>query len=156
MRVTEAGEVDMVLGRGFSSEGWRADRLLREPGTFLIFDPPEQVQPAPGRCFLMSDSAVAAAVDASKGYRPQLDPATATAILGPVGSDEDGDGARDPEAALLAQLAAADSNGVLAADLALAVGKSRAWTHGRLRELAAQGRVESVKGRWRMRESLDR
>jgi DNA segregation ATPase FtsK/SpoIIIE, S-DNA-T family len=154
MRVTEAGEVDMVLGRGFSGEGWRADRLLREPGTFLIFDPPEQVQPAPARCFLMSDSAVAAAVDACKGLRPQLDATTAAAVLGSVDpSDPDEAGEelpQDPETKLLRLLSAADSDGLLATDLAREVGKGKSWTFEALKRLAAQGRVESVRGRWRI------
>src|SRR5439155_4531475 len=84
MRVTETQEADMVLGGGLVREGWRADRLLREPGSFLIADPPEHVQPVPARCFLMSDELVKAAVAACKDSRPKLDTTTAAAVLGCV------------------------------------------------------------------------
>jgi S-DNA-T family DNA segregation ATPase FtsK/SpoIIIE len=158
MRVTETREADMVLGGGLGREGWRADRLLREPGTFLILDAPEHVQPVPGRCFLMSDSAVAAAVDACKGLRPQLDAITTAAVVGrdakPEPPDQQADPSvphearqLDPEAALLAALAEAGAEG-LALDELITLGLGqRTWIYERLKRLVDRGAVKRLGGR---------
>lgn len=66
MRVTEAPEVDMILGRDRRKSGFVADRMLTEPGTYLIDCPPEHLQPRPQRTFEMIDDDVAAAVKLSK------------------------------------------------------------------------------------------
>ena len=155
MRVTETREADMVLGGGLVREGWRADRLLREPGSFLISDSPEHVQPVPARCYLMSDSAVAAAVDACMGRRPQLDAITANAVLSsharpdqpePSGPNE---AQLDPDAALQAALAEAGSDGLSLDELrALGLGQ-RTWIYDRLKRLVARGEARRVsRGRW--------
>jgi S-DNA-T family DNA segregation ATPase FtsK/SpoIIIE len=156
MRVTETREADMVLGGGLGREGWRADRLLREPGTFLILDAPEHVQPVPARCFLMSDSAVAAAVDACTGLRPQLDAITAAAVgraqpespnQQPDPSVPDEARQLDPEAALLAALAEAGAEGLSLDELiTLGLGQ-RTWIYERLKRLVERGAVKRLGGR---------
>jgi S-DNA-T family DNA segregation ATPase FtsK/SpoIIIE len=158
MRVTETREADMVLGGGLVREGWRADRLLREPGSFLISDSPAHVQPVPARCYLMSDSAVAAAVNACQGLRPELDAITATAVgridqpaphQQPDPSVPDETRQLDPEITLLETLRQAGPDGLSVDDLVPRVSRGRTWIYDRLKMLAATGRVKQLdRGRW--------
>jgi S-DNA-T family DNA segregation ATPase FtsK/SpoIIIE len=56
----------------------------------------------------------------------------------------------DPEAVLWDALSAAPAEGISAAELIAATGKSRRWVYYRLRELAADGRaVQTTRGLWR-------
>lgn len=63
MGVTESREIDMILGDGHRREGFWIDRKQTKPGTFLIENPPEHVQPRPARAFYMTDEDVAKAVE---------------------------------------------------------------------------------------------
>jgi S-DNA-T family DNA segregation ATPase FtsK/SpoIIIE len=146
MRVTETNEAGMVLGSGLVAQGWRADRLLREPGSFLIYDSPEHMQAVPARCFLMTDQAVQVAVNACKDLRPQLDATTGAAASGQV--EQKSDEALDPEAALLAVLRASPT-GLSTSDLVRQSPRSRAWVQDRLNRLAERGVVKRLdRGRW--------
>ncbi len=133
-------------------EGWRADRLLREPGSFLIFDPPEHTQPVPARCFLMSDEAVRSALAACKDSRPQLDATTAGAVLGRVAQPEsDETTSQDPQTVLLEALERVRPESLTSGELERTCQhlRSRAWVQQRLKELESRGVVKRLeRGRW--------
>ncbi len=152
MRVTETREADMILGGGLVREGWRADRLLRQPGTFLIFDPPEHTAPVPARCFWMSDATVKTAVEPCKGSRPRLDATTSAAVdEAPSQSELELPRADDPESTLIELLRQRGPEGLSTEDLAAGLRgmRSRAWVYQRLPVLAERGVVKRLdRGRW--------
>ncbi|MDQ6897967.1 MAG: winged helix-turn-helix transcriptional regulator [Candidatus Dormibacteraeota bacterium] len=149
MRVTETREADMILGAGLVREGWRADRLLREPGTFVIFDPPQHVEPVPARCYWMSDSAVRAAVADCRELRPRLDEASLAVTHEPLervvsaldeGSQDDLP--EEPEAAILEALRRAET--ASRDELAALTGQARTSVYERLRRLESRGQVRRI------------
>jgi S-DNA-T family DNA segregation ATPase FtsK/SpoIIIE len=165
MRVTETREADMILGGGLVREGWRADRLLREPGTFLISDAPEHAQPVPARCFWMSDSTVQAAVADCRELRPRLDPTSVGAALTQqadaasaaeesTDQPEAGtsvDSPHDPDARILALLRQRGPEGLSGDDLAAGLQglRGRTWVYQRLPVLTERGLIRRIdKGRW--------
>lgn len=74
LRVSSVTDVNVVLGPGAAGEGWRADRLLRRPGEFLISSTdPVHGAPRRGRCYRVDDHHVTTWSAACTGLRPRLD-----------------------------------------------------------------------------------
>lgn len=140
MRVTEAREVDMILGTGYRSEGFSADRILGPPGTFLLVSPPEHVEPRPARAFHMTDEDVQKAVETAQLARLNSDTELQPELRAPATEDE----------RLLAMLEEAGDAGMKAVDIAAAFNHEKVWAFRHLKKLAAEGKVASDKaGLWR-------
>jgi S-DNA-T family DNA segregation ATPase FtsK/SpoIIIE len=77
--VVEARDVELILGPGRLSAGWRAERLA-SPGYFLVHVSGHHEAPRPARAFWLTDEAVRAAASRSAVCRPLLDRVSAKAI----------------------------------------------------------------------------
>jgi S-DNA-T family DNA segregation ATPase FtsK/SpoIIIE len=150
LRVRERRDVDLILGQGSFSAGWRADTLT-EPGTFLI-SAQEHTVPERARAYLITDDQVAAhaasrARDAPARVSPSAAPRTpqdgplAQALI---------DGRAGAEAALWEALSGAPSQGLPIRTLMAASGMGRSWVYYRLQDLAGAGHVfQASHGCWR-------
>ncbi|MEU5879464.1 FtsK/SpoIIIE domain-containing protein [Spirillospora sp. NPDC047279] len=162
-RVRERKDVDLILGQGMLTAGWHA-HTLNAPGKFLL-SAPEHDTPRRARAYLLTDEAVATAVQQSCAIRPTLDEISRTAIEEAradirlqAGSPADdalatphSDVAEDrPQEVLWAMLNGAPEDGIPVSHLINATGMSRPWIYQRLRDLADDQRVTQVsRGRWR-------
>jgi S-DNA-T family DNA segregation ATPase FtsK/SpoIIIE len=81
--VTDAGDVDTILGPGRLGTGWRAERLVL-PGSFLILAPGRHETPRPARAFWLSEDSAAEVATRFGHDRPSLDPASAAAADQPA------------------------------------------------------------------------
>jgi DNA segregation ATPase FtsK/SpoIIIE, S-DNA-T family len=180
LRVTEAADGELILGRGKAKQGYRPD-LLDSPGKLLAWDPPDHTRPLPAKTYTLDRRRIAAIVAAAHTPVPELEADTAAALtkaaIGPdpveahgpwqtdpgpsptpdaaAGTAEDG-GDGDPLAALRAALQAAGPRGAKVAELAQAVGRAKTWVYERLQDLHRQGQVERAgHGRWRLLTSPD-
>jgi S-DNA-T family DNA segregation ATPase FtsK/SpoIIIE len=160
-RVRERRDVDLILGQGMLTAGWRADQL-NAPGKFLI-SAPEHDTPRRARGYLMTDQAVAETAKWHAALRPPLDDISQRAIdastdrrsatdepeARPI-TDQEADNDDTPEVMLWAALSLAPAEGVSVADLIDATGMSRRWVYYRLRSLFDVGRVaQTASGNWR-------
>ena len=158
-RVRERRDVDLILGQGMLAAGWQAQRL-NAPGKFLM-SAPEYDTPRRARAYLLTDQAVAEAVDEHASLRPELDevstyaleervqshPAVQGSELSTEGTEDDESGA---DALLWSALCLAPDDGIPVADLVTATSMSQRWVHYKLRALANIGRAVQVKrGIWR-------
>jgi DNA segregation ATPase FtsK/SpoIIIE, S-DNA-T family len=108
------------------------------------------------RAYLVTDTDAATTAAQHAPHRPDLDPASATALADPAppadpppGTDPD-DPDTDPEAAFWTALRAAPDDGLTVADLMRATGKRRTWIYDRLTHHTRTGRVTQLsRGRWR-------
>jgi IclR helix-turn-helix domain len=180
LRMNELRDGELVLGQGKKALGYRPD-LLDAPGKLLIWDPPDHMRPIPAKAYRVDRARIprtltAAGLDAV----PDLDPATADAIIAAAEQDDGTGPGRaagpvpdrphppvpassdtvpvlapagdgDPFAALLTCLRAAGPRGAKVAELAAATGRAKTWVHERLQDLHRQGQVERAgHGRWRL------
>ena len=164
-RVRERRDVDLILGQGMLSAGWRADPL-NAPGKFLI-SAPEHDTPRRARAYLLTDQAVAETAAEHAALRPPLDDISQQAIDTPDRLPADRhaeDRAKrpargtptttTPEAMLWVALSLAPAEGASVADLMTATGMSRRWVYYRLRSLADAGRaIHTDAGTWRAADS---
>jgi S-DNA-T family DNA segregation ATPase FtsK/SpoIIIE len=149
LRVRERRDVDLILGQGAYSAGWRADALT-EPGAFLV-SAPEHAAPERARAYLITDAQVAGHAARCLGARPPG--AAPTAPSDPqdgAGTVAVIDGRAGAEAALWDALKAAPEHGARVRSLMAATGMGRTWVYARLRELAEAGHaVQASHGCWR-------
>ncbi len=71
LRLSEAVDVDIALGRGAAREGWRSDLVCRRRGEFLIRSD-VHLQPRVARGLLVTDSDVEAWAQQQASSRPRL------------------------------------------------------------------------------------
>ena len=149
LRVRERRDVDLVLGQGMLTGGWRADALTT-PGTFLISAPGLDT-PRRARAYLVTDHDVTATATRHAGTRPALDPLSADVVSAPEPAPaEPTDPPADPDVLLWTALLGAPAEGLSIAALRRATGKGRTWIYGRLQQHTDAGRVTQVsRGRWR-------
>jgi S-DNA-T family DNA segregation ATPase FtsK/SpoIIIE len=178
LRMNELRDGELVLGQGKKALGYRPD-LLDAPGKLLIWDPPDHMRPIPAKAYRVDRACIPRTLTAEgSGAVPDLDPATADAIIAAAEQDETGGratgpvpdrphppapastvpvpvlvpaGDGDPLAALLVCLRAAGAHGAKVAELAAAIGRAKTWVYERLQDLHRQGDVERAgHGRWRL------
>jgi S-DNA-T family DNA segregation ATPase FtsK/SpoIIIE len=174
LRVERKGHVNVVLGEGKATSGWRAEEIdPAKPGTFYL-DAPGATTPSLARAWLITDHAVRDTAARYRTQRPRLDlasaqaagtpPARATAVTGgttgtsgtsgtgpaggttpnPSTSESAATQDRDPELLLAEAMVAAGADGVRAVELAEQIGMGRTWVYDKLKDLAARGRAEQV------------
>ncbi|WP_326598549.1 FtsK/SpoIIIE domain-containing protein [Streptomyces sp. NBC_01803] len=164
LRVRERRDADLILGQGFSKQGWNADALTL-PGSFLISGP-EHPNADRARAWEVTDDAVIRHVTDHGARRPRL-PAPAVAPSEALSTPQrPGEGAAGtsatrapvaPEAALWAALRRAGAGGASVDGLMSASGMGRSWVYYRLREHADAGRaVQLARGRWRAADDQGR
>ena len=161
LRVRERRDVDLVLGQGTLAAGWHA-HTLDAPGKFLI-STPEHTTPRRSRAYLLTDAAVTVLTARHAAIRPGLDPTRdaadtpstpasvpvtgqpTRALPRPRSSAETldgqspGDGAADPDEALLTALRQAPGEGASVPDLMAATDMRRTWVYDRLQDHATDG-----------------
>jgi S-DNA-T family DNA segregation ATPase FtsK/SpoIIIE len=155
--VIEARDGELILGTGRIGAGWRPDKLSA-PGSFLILAPGQHDQPRRARAYWLSDDAVTAATGRPGAARPELDPVSADGAAGRQEPAEQTTGtapaAPDPDASLMVALDAAPPGGLSADELAVQLGRSRAWVYKRLLVDRKAGRAVALRrGRWAARRA---
>jgi S-DNA-T family DNA segregation ATPase FtsK/SpoIIIE len=172
LRVRERRDVDLILGQGALAAGWDAT-VLDAPGKFLLSAPDQgHTRLIRARAYLITDDQVAATADRHARHDPPPPPtrqtgrADHTASMGRPGEPDppspqrplsrrrqgrpDRRAVGHAEGALWAALAAAPEHGVSLPELMAACGQGRRWVYYRLRQLAADGRIQrTAPGRWR-------
>jgi S-DNA-T family DNA segregation ATPase FtsK/SpoIIIE len=153
-RVRERRDVDLVLGQGMLSAGWRAD-TLNAPGKFLISSP-EHDTPRRARAYLVTDETVTETAARHTSLRPKLDEVSESAVL--VASDTPADShAATAEDALWVALTNAPPEGADIGELMHVTTMSRPTLYRHLAQLAKAGRaVQISRGRWRATEGGSR
>ncbi|MEU9841308.1 cell division protein FtsK [Actinomadura sp. NPDC048032] len=154
-RVRERKDVDLILGQGMLSAGWRA-HTLNAPGKFLL-SAPEHDTPRRGRAYLLTDAIVAETAERHATIRPTLDEVSLRAVdeahmasasepsvlVAPSREDH-------AETALREALDGAPEEGLPIAHLLMLTELSRPTLYRRLAELVKAGHAVQVgRGRYK-------
>jgi S-DNA-T family DNA segregation ATPase FtsK/SpoIIIE len=156
LRVRERHDVDLILGQGSYTTGWRTDKFTR-PGEFLISGP-EHTAPERHRAYLITDEQVARQAAQCAPVRPRLPaggPDLPHKAPGAPRGDEEAEHPR-PETVLLDALNDAGPGGVAVAELLALTGMPRPTLYRHLRVHAKAGRaVQVARGYWRAARPSD-